>query len=198
MSESKEIKQFVQAFIKAQSEFKPAIKNKLNPHFKSKFADLETVIDACLVALNKNGISLNQPTRITETNTVVLITRLTHVSGEFIDSELPVINPANTPQGMGSALTYTKRFGIQALLGIPSEDDDGEASHGRKAVSSPTPDNPVSFDDFDFGENIRGPKKQEKIAHKHVFKNSYADPKSEVCFIMMPDGTQCGEKRPKP
>lgn len=112
---------------KAQAEIKSAVKDATNPHFKSRYADLTSVIDACKAALNKHGITFLQPVRGGE-NGVIVETVLLHTSGEWISDELELPVSKNDAQGVGSAITYGRRYGLQSMVGIPAEDDDGNAA----------------------------------------------------------------------
>lgn len=123
----------VAAFIKAQGAFKPAVKDAVNPHFKSRYVTLQAVLDAVQPALHANGFALVQATNIADGKTI-LRTSLLHVSGERLDSEYPVHPVKADPQGEGSALTYARRYALMALCGIAPEDDDGNA-----AVAAVTP-----------------------------------------------------------
>ena len=123
----------IAAFIRAQAAFKPAVKDAVNPHFKSKYVTLQGVIDAVLPALHANGFALFQQTYVVEGRTI-LKTSLAHVSGEVIVSDYPVHPVKADPQGEGSALTYARRYALMALCGIAPEDDDGNA-----AVAAVTP-----------------------------------------------------------
>lgn len=111
------------ALAKAQGEMKNATLNKINPHFKSKFADLAAVRDATIPALAKNGLSIVQFTKMGDGN-LSLITRLMHESGESIDGEYPLPGAGTAPQAMGSALTYAKRYCWSAMCGIAADEDD--------------------------------------------------------------------------
>lgn len=123
----------VAAFIRAQQAFKPAVKDAVNPHFKSKYVTLQAAIDAVLPALSANGFALIQSTKVVDGRTI-LRTELLHVGGECIASEYPVHPVKADPQGEGSALTYARRYALMALCGIAPEDDDGNA-----AVAAVTP-----------------------------------------------------------
>jgi DNA-directed RNA polymerase subunit RPC12/RpoP len=114
------------ALLLAQKEIGGAKKGATNPFFKMKYSDLGSVMEACKDAFNNHGISVIQPIVI-EDGVNVVKTTLLHESGEFISSSMKVSckNPDN-PQEMGSAITYAKRYALQALAFIPSEDDDGE------------------------------------------------------------------------
>lgn len=129
----------------AQAEMGPALKQSNNPHFKAKYADLGNVMEACLPALNRNGIAVVQPIGQDETGPYVK-TILLHASGETMDfCRCPLIVNKDDMQGFGSAVTYARRYGLMAMAGIAPEDDDGNA-----AVSSRTTrmDDPTVADDM--------------------------------------------------
>jgi hypothetical protein len=113
------------ALIAAKLKFKPILKTKTNPHYKSKYACLDSILEAISEALAASGLLLIQPTEI-ENGSPVLKTILIHApTGDRFESILPL--PVLTdPQKLGSALTYYRRYGICNLLAIsPDEDDDG-------------------------------------------------------------------------
>lgn len=113
------------AFIKAQTEMGNATKDSSNPFFKTKYADLNSIREACLPALNKNGIGVLQPiVQIEGKNFVKTI--LLHESGETIESFTEILfAKQNDPQAQGSGITYARRYGLQSLVSIGAEDDDG-------------------------------------------------------------------------
>lgn len=121
------------AFIKAKKAFGPALKDKTNPAFKSKYADLGACLDAVDDALLANGIAVLQET-FEDATGVTVETVFLHESGETIrGGKLHVPASKQDPQGYGSALTYARRYSLQAACGIAPEDDDGNAASGRKA-----------------------------------------------------------------
>lgn len=124
---SDKIDLLVPALIKARSQFKAAVKDVSNPYFKSKYVNLDGVIDSINQALLDNSIFCTQPTAIVDGRTV-LYTRFLHVSGQWIGGEYPVHPIKNDPQAEGSALTYGRRYALMALAGIAPEDDDGNAA----------------------------------------------------------------------
>jgi hypothetical protein len=141
MLTSESISAIMPALIKAQSQFAPAVKAKVNPHFQSKYVPLDAVIDAIAQPLRDNGIAIVQQTDIEDARTI-LITRLVHESGEWIAGRYPVHPVKADPQGEGSALTYARRYALMALAGIAPEDDDGNAAvkaTERQAVEKVTP-----------------------------------------------------------
>lgn len=119
------------ALAKAQSEISGAVKDAANPFFKSKYADLESVWQACRKPLTDNGLSVVQTTRYTA-DTLMLITTLMHASGEWIAGEMPVLMKDYSPQAQGSGLTYARRYALAALVGVYQTDDDAEAAMSRK------------------------------------------------------------------
>lgn len=128
MSES--IKELAAALAKAQGQLKPAIKDSENPHFKSKYADLGAVWEACRKPLSDNGLSIVQmPTDSSEPGRVALTTMLLHTSGEYLISTCSSRLQQDSAQGVGSALTYLRRYALAAMVGIVADiDDDGNAA----------------------------------------------------------------------
>lgn len=115
------------ALARAQAEMGRALKDSTNPAFRSKYADLSSVMDACLPALNKHGIAVIQPTADDESGRFVE-TVLLHESGESLRCRVPLIVQKNDMQGYGSAVTYARRYGLMCMAGIAPEDDDGNAA----------------------------------------------------------------------
>lgn len=137
MRTSESIAAIAAALAAAQSEMGKAIRESTNPHFRSKYADLGNVMDACLPALNKNGIALIQPVGQDECGTYV-DTVLVHTSGEWLACRVPLIIGKNDMQGFGSAQTYARRYGLMAMAGIAPEDDDGNAAVASRQPPRPT------------------------------------------------------------
>lgn len=132
-----ETKQLIAALIAAKKHFRPAVKGKENPHFKSKYADLAEVIDATQEALAESGLLVLQPTDVDEQGRTLLVTKLLHTSGEQEVGRY-LLNPAKQdPQGYAAALTYARRHCYMAMIGIAPEDDDGNtASQPPKKVAT--------------------------------------------------------------
>lgn len=126
------MKTIASAFVKAKKAFGPALKDKTNPAFRSKYADLGACLEAVEDALLDNGIALTQETSLDETG-VTVETVMLHESGESIRfGKLHVPASKQDPQGYGSALTYARRYSLITACGIAPEDDDGNAA-SRKA-----------------------------------------------------------------
>jgi hypothetical protein len=113
-----------------------AKKDAVNPHFKSKYADFQAVVEASLPVLTKQGLSMVQGTLV-EGATVTVSTRLMHGSGEWLESSLTMTARDAGPQSVGSVLTYGRRYGWSTLIGLAAdEDDDGEKAQPRPAQNS--------------------------------------------------------------
>lgn len=135
------------AYVKAQAEFRPALKTSTNPHFKSKYAGLDACIDSVIDALNKYGIGLTQHTQNADGG-VMVKTVLVHESGETMSfGELFVPCSKNDPQGYGSALTYARRYSLTTALGIAPEDDDGNAASAPAKYTAPAKPAPRVVDE---------------------------------------------------
>lgn len=116
------------AFVKAKRAFAPALKEKTNPAFRSKYADLAACLEAVNDALLDNGIALMQETYEVESG-VTVETVFLHESGEMLrGGRLHVPAVKQDPQGYGSALSYARRYSLMAACGIAAEDDDGNAA----------------------------------------------------------------------
>ena len=115
------------ALAKAQGEMKAAVKDSANPFFKSSYADLAAVWDACREPLSKNGLAVIQTTE-TMDDLVIVFTTLAHSSGEWVRGALALRPTKSDPQGFGSAITYGRRYGLMGIAGIAPEEDDGNAA----------------------------------------------------------------------
>jgi len=132
MNKSESIKNLATALHKAQGQITHAIKDASNPFFKSRYADLVSVWDAIRDAFQANGLSVSQMPDM-DNDKPVLVSILMHTSGEYLESHI-LLNPAkNDPQGIGSCISYYRRYALQAIAGVCADDDDGEAAHGRIA-----------------------------------------------------------------
>lgn len=134
MKSSENIGELAVALCKAQSEMGAVKKGSDNPFFKSSYADINAVIETIKESLNNNGISYLQPPKVVEVageKITVIETILLHTSGQFISSETEVkAKDGNDPQKYGAGITYARRFGLQSLVGLPAEDDDGNKASG--------------------------------------------------------------------
>lgn len=130
MNRSETIGELAKALAKAQGEIKNAIKDSENPHFRSRYADLASVVDAIKGPLSSNGIAYVQTTQEPPEGYqgVCVETTLLHVSGEWLSGILLLPVSKVDAHGVGSALTYCRRYALAAITGVAPEDDDGNAA----------------------------------------------------------------------
>ena len=131
------------AFVKAKREFAPALKTSINPHFKSKYADLAACIEAVDQSFLNNGIAMYQET-FEDASGITVETVLLHESGEERRcGRLHVPASKNDAQAYGSALTYCRRYSLMTACGMAPEDDDGNAA--TKAPPKRSVEEPASY-----------------------------------------------------
>ena len=133
------MKNIAMALAAAQMAMGKALKQNTNPAFKSKYADLGSVMDACLPALNANGIAVIQPFFDDESGRYIKTIFIHGESGEHMECRVPLITSKNDMQGFGSAATYARRYGLMAMAGIAPEDDDGNAASKAAPKSDQAP-----------------------------------------------------------
>ena len=152
---SQEMTELAKALLNVQREMSPATKDGKNPFTKSSYATLNSVMESCRDALLKNNIWLCQyPVPIDNPECIGLMTKLTHTdSGQWQASLAVVPLPKADPQGMGSAITYARRYAITAMLGMITEDDDGESAKATIKNKKPTPTEADPFSEVSV-ENI--------------------------------------------
>lgn len=125
------------AFVKFAADNSNVEKNKTNPHFKSRYADLASAINGSRDHLAKHELAVMQHP-FTRGEYVGVITILCHSSGEFLRSELLLKPIKNDPQAAGSAITYARRYAFMAILNMSAEDDDANmASNAPKEATIP-------------------------------------------------------------
>lgn len=137
METSDNINELAAAMAKAQGVIEGAAKDKTNPHFRSKYADLGNVWDACRKALTENGLSVIQTPHTDEAGNLHVVTMLTHSSGQWIRDTFTLPPTKADPQGYGSALTYMRRYALAAMVGVAPEDDDGNAASAGEGSAKP-------------------------------------------------------------
>lgn len=146
---SENINELICALSKAQGLMSGASKDSSNPFFNSKYADLNSIWNACREALSQHGLAVIQTTNRDQDGELYLSTLLAHSSGQWIRSDLPIkIKVPETPetdkfgkpkkvnelQLLGSCLTYLRRYALAAIVGVaPDEDDDGNSGAGYQA-----------------------------------------------------------------
>jgi hypothetical protein len=139
MKTSEQINDLAAASAKAQGAMRAAVKDSTNPHYKSKYADLTAVWEACRQPLADNDLTVWQDVTSPETALGIgVTTRLVHSSGQWVEFG-PLIVPLSKADahGVGSATSYAKRYALAAALGVTSEDDDGNAATEKPAKIAP-------------------------------------------------------------
>ena len=179
METSESINEISAALAKAQGQIENAIKDSSNPFFKSKYADLTSVWAACRKQLSENGVSVIQSPE-ESSHGISVVTMLCHSSGQWIRSKysMPCDSSKLTPQVIGSAITYARRYALSAMVGIaPHDDDDGnEASkkptnNVEKLKPFLTPDNKSEWEravnSFKKNGNLKTVLDQRQVSKEH-------------------------------
>lgn len=160
------MKNIIKALLEAQSEMENAKKDSINPFFKSKYADLNSVREACMPILNDKNIVVLQPMVVIDGKNYIK-TLLLHDSGESIDGLTEIIySKQNDAQAQGSGITYARRYGLQSLVNIGADDDDGN----RASAATPVKKALVKKKQFQKG-GFEGALKADKEAIERVLKN---------------------------
>ena len=166
MNQSESIAALSAALSKAQAIMEGAAKDSANPFFKSKYADLSAVWDACRKPLTDNGLSVVQTADFMpeHPDMVCVETILCHSSGEWIRGRLAVKPVKPDPQSVGSCITYLRRYSLQSIVGIAPEDDDGNAAGGNEkkdAKKEPpkqkAPEPPCEYPEFNNPPDVKKP-----------------------------------------
>jgi hypothetical protein len=158
MRHSDVISDLAASLVKAHAEISGVVKSATNPFFKSKYADLESVVEAVKPALLKQGIVIVQGLQDAE-NGVAVETMLLHSSGQWISSTLRLPASKEDAQGYGSACTYGRRYGLMAICGVPAEDDDGNA-----ATATSNPEKPARRGNSSQAPRLAEPAERNDIA----------------------------------
>lgn len=192
---SDSIAELAKALVKAQGKMKHAIKDQNNPFFRSKYADLASVVDASRPALVAHGLAVCQ---YTIGNT--LYTMLLHESGEWIKGSIDLKPmrqvkdtgwvPSEDPQSYGSCITYARRYAMAAITGVATEDDDGNAATGRTAQDAPAspPPNPdptviISFDDAKTMEELQKAWNAVPVGSRHGYTDAKNSAKARIAAL---------------
>lgn len=147
------------ALLKAQMEMGNAVKDSANPFFKSKYADLNSIREACMPSLNKNGIVVLQPT-VVENGKNYVKTLLLHESGESMECLTEIVfSKQNDAQAQGSGITYARRYGLQSFVNVGADDDDGHKASQPAFVKSPVQQT-IMLTPEQFETSMKGTKKQ--------------------------------------
>ena len=139
METSQDIGELAASLAKAQGAIKAAAKDSQNPHFKSKYADLAGVMDACRAELSANNLAITQWPGECADGRMAMTTMLIHSSGQWMRETLTIPLSKIDAQGYGSATTYARRYALAAAIGIVQDDDDGNAASAPKGVANDAP-----------------------------------------------------------
>lgn len=134
--QSDDVSELTKALVKVQAVVEGAVKDKVNPHFKNRYADLSSVWEACRKPLTDNGLAVAQVLEA-DGATSYLKTTLLHTSGQWIASLMPLPCDQRNMQALGSAITYARRYSLAAIVGVCPEDDDGNAAGEAPARDEP-------------------------------------------------------------
>ena len=157
MNKSESIKNLAIALCKAQGDMEKASKNSPNPHFKSKYANLTEVLDCVKESFTPNGLCFTQMPSY-ENGVVYVETLVIHESGEWLSSVSGSPICKLTPQGVGDAITYLRRYSIAAIAGLGQEDTDGNSSEPTQPVATTQSqdDNKPWYGDNDYARDLQG------------------------------------------
>ena len=121
-----------EALSKAQGSIENALKDSANPFFKSKFSDLSSVMAVTKKPLSDNGLAFSSSV-LQSSGIYFLICTLSHSSGEWLRSYMPLLSAKNDMQSLGASITYARRFGLCSLCHVGTVDDDGESIVDRSS-----------------------------------------------------------------
>ena len=128
MEQSEQINELAAAVCEMQKCDLFALKDSTNPFFKSKYADLSSCWQSVRKPLTDNGLAVVQTMDTSDNGHTVIVTTLIHKSGQWMRGRLPIKPVKEDPQGVGSAITYGRRYSLAAIVGLCPEDDDAERS----------------------------------------------------------------------
>lgn len=155
------------ALCKAQMQMTRALKSAKNPHLKNNYADLASVQDACQAPLNDNGIAIFQPIGTEDGKPFVETVFMHGESGETLSCRVWLIVGKNDMQGLGSAITYARRYGLMAMAGIAPDDDDGHAAV-KSVKAAPVAEEMTQADELRHIENMRKSETLDELKHHYT------------------------------
>lgn len=159
------------ALTKAQAEIEGAAKDRLNPHFKSKYADLSSVMEAIKPALAKHGLAFVQVSHDRD-HAAAVETVIVHSSGETMNCGIVSVPVSKgDAQGFGSALTYARRYSLSAAFGVAPEDDDGNAAAAAKPNTPTQPPKTLKPATFTQWNALSDERKQALTASRAIIEN---------------------------
>lgn len=140
ITQSESIKELCAALVVAQAELQTVVKDAKNPYFKSNYATLEAVTETIRPIYAKHGLAIVQFPVSGENSSYGLETRIVHKSGEWMSAVAFMRPVKDDPQGVGSLITYLRRYSAQSVAFLASADDDGNAASSNvpKLENAPT------------------------------------------------------------
>lgn len=175
---SEALNELAAALVAAQAEFPTVGKDSTNPFFKSKYADLATVVKTASPILSKHGLAVSQHVSASEGGSV-LTTYLLHSSGQYIAHDMPLLLPKQDPQGQGSAITYARRYSYMAVLGlVADEDDDANKASNKPAEAYSAPQKQVSAELID-------PTKMKQLKALMASKGHTGAKATDLCLFLL-------------
>lgn len=183
--QSQDIGKLAEALSKAQSQIEGAKEDCKNPFFKSNYADLTSVWNACRKPLTQNGLSVIQTVESKE-DKLILVTTLAHSSGQWIKSHLPIIITKFDPQTVGSAMTYARRYALAAIAGVSPLDDDAEiAMQPVRNTNNYNNKKPISNPNLEIAEIIKNdPLAEGKILERLGIKKIEEIPSDKISEVL--------------
>jgi Tfp pilus assembly protein PilZ len=177
------MKEIAKALLEAQKEMGNATKDSSNPFFKSKYADLNSIREACMPSLNKYGIVVLQPTVFIDGKNFIQ-TILLHESGQQIDCLTEIIySKQNDAQSQGSGITYARRYGLQSLINVGAEDDDGNKASAKVEKTEKQIDDKQSKEIAELLETCNLPTVDAAKIKKNVSSMSYEKAVSCIKYL---------------
>lgn len=177
--QSEQINELLAALCKAQTVMQGAVEDSNNPFFKSTYADLTSVWNACRKPLVENGLSVVQTLQTIE-GQLCLVSILGHSSGQWIKSMIPVNPSKNDIQALGSAITYCRRYSLAALVGVCPADDDGESAMDRKEPKEMKIEFSIDVNEDIVRKFIDESAKSNKITKSYVIEKANKNPEGFV------------------
>lgn len=148
MKHSEQINEVAAAIAQAQTVIENASKSSTNPHFKNRYADLAEVLNTVRPVFSAAGLAIIQAPSFAD-GIVSVVTTIAHKSGQWVSCETSAPVSKQDAQGVGSAITYCRRYGLAAMAGIAQEDDDAQAAVGQADAKKPKPAN-LTIGDAEF------------------------------------------------
>lgn len=193
MLKSESIAALAKAIALSQLHVENALKSSTNPHFKSKYADLAEILNTVRPVFSANGIAIVQ-TPTFESGVASVETMLCHESGEFISSVCSSPVSKQDAQGIGSAITYLRRYSLAAMCGIAQEDDDGQHAVQEQQTQHQAPSRKLSNAEREMGvADMKGA--PDEAALKQVWADYHAMAKNigdrESCEFFTDCAKEC-------